>query len=105
MNNLFGNEETKPDEEKAEVPKKRERRRKKTKPEEPKSFEDAIDELEKLVERLEDPETPLEESVKIFERAQFLAKWCMNILEKIEGKLKLLVPTEEGFELEDFEEQ
>jgi len=63
---------------------------------EPESFEDALKELEDLVENLDSGDVPLEESVELFMRAQFLAKWCQEKLDKIEGKLKLLVANDMG---------
>jgi len=71
---------------------------------EPKSFETALVELQKIVEKLDEGEVALEESVALFERAQFLARWCQDKLDRIEGKLKLLVPTGDGgFEVEDID--
>lgn len=95
MNNLFGDDEQK------KIVKKQKRSRKRkgdgtSKMSEPKSFEVALAELEELVAKLDTGDVPLEESVKIFERAQFLAKWCQDKLDKIEGKLKLLVPNSSG---------
>ncbi len=63
---------------------------------EPKSFEIALEELETLVDELDSGDVNLEKSVELFERAQFLAKWCQKKLDKIEGELKLLVANDEG---------
>ena len=63
---------------------------------EPESFESALEELETLVEELDSGDVHLEKSVELFERAQFLAKWCQKKLDKIEGKLKLLIANDEG---------
>ncbi len=72
---------------------------------EPESFEAALEELEQIVAKLDSGELPLEESVTMFERAQFLVQWCQSKLDKIEGKLKLLVPDGEGgFLLEDVDD-
>ncbi len=63
---------------------------------EPKSFEEAIAKLDEIVSVLEEGRISLEESIEKFEYAQFLAMWCQNILDKVEGKLKLLLPDENG---------
>ncbi len=108
MENLFGKEEEKTVDQKdksvnkTKCQKSPKKGNKQTKPE---SFEIAIQELEELVINLENNEISLEKSMEIFERAQFLTQWCGNVLDKLEGKLKLLVPTNEGFELVDMEEQ
>ncbi len=63
---------------------------------EPKSFEIPLEELETLVDELDSEDVNLEKSVELFERAQFLAKWSLEKLDKIKGKLKLLVASDEG---------
>ena len=63
---------------------------------EPESFEQAMEKLEEIVQVLEEGKIPLEESIEKFEYAQFLVRWCQNILDKVEGKLKLLLPGENG---------
>jgi exodeoxyribonuclease VII small subunit len=69
----------------------------------PDNFEDGIKELERLVDKIESREINLEESIKIYERAQFLSKWCVAFLEKSEQKINLLLHKADGsFELEDF---
>ena len=68
---------------------------------EDKSFEQALEELEALVEKLEDGEVPLEESVKSFEQGMKLLKLCRTRLETAETTIKKLVEKEEGFELID----
>ncbi len=94
MDNLFGDDAN----DKVEDKPKRRRRSKKQKGKfpEPESFEKALEELEVLVARLDEGDVPLEESVEIFERAQFLAQWCQTKLDEIEGRLKLLVPNGKG---------
>lgn len=100
MTGLFDNEENM--EERTE---KKHKRKKESKLEEPKSFEEALKELEQIVSTLESDDISLEESVRMFQKAQFLATWCQNFLNKVEGKLKLLIPDERTgeFKLEDLE--
>ena len=89
--NLFGEEEP----EKKQEKKSKESKKGKKFPE-PKSFEEAMAKLEELVSILEEGKIPLEESIEKFEYAQFLARWCQKILDRVEGKLKLLIPGENG---------
>ena len=65
-----------------------------------KTFEEAIDELEKIVEELERGDLPLEETIKKFEQGLKLSELCTNKLNQVEQKLKKLVKTEDGFQLE-----
>jgi len=65
-----------------------------------KTFEQAIDELEKIVEELERGDLPLEETIKRFEQGLKLSELCTRKLNQVEQKLKKLVKTEDGFQLE-----
>jgi exodeoxyribonuclease VII small subunit len=76
----------------------------KVKPAEKLNYEDAFEELEALVERLESGDLPLEESLALFERGQALAARCSELLEQAELKLRQLVPDDSGGYVEtDFE--
>ena len=76
----------------------------KTKPPEKLNYEQAYEELEALVERLESGELALEESLALFERGQALAARCSELLEQAELKLRQLVPDDSGGYVEtDFE--
>ena len=44
------------------------------------SFEDALKQLESIVEQLESQEITLEDSVKLYERGIELSKLCNNVL-------------------------
>ncbi|MAZ61350.1 MAG: exodeoxyribonuclease VII small subunit [Candidatus Marinimicrobia bacterium] len=57
----------------------------------PKNFEDALNELEKLSEMIQNDSTKLEQMVEIFERGTYLSKYCKNKLEDIDEKISLLV--------------
>jgi len=54
------------------------------------SFEQALDQLGKLVEKLESGELPLEESVAAFEQAVALSRRCESLLDKAEQRLQVL---------------
>lgn len=52
-----------------------------------KSFEEAINELEKIVAELENGELTLDESMKKFEEGMKTSKYCTDILDKAEKKI------------------
>ncbi|MGH7197403.1 MAG: exodeoxyribonuclease VII small subunit, partial [Candidatus Omnitrophota bacterium] len=58
---------------------------------EKKKFEEAVEELEKVVERLESGELSLEESLAAFEEGVGLVKFCNQKLNEVEKKIELLV--------------
>ena len=64
------------------------------------SFEDALAELEGLVEKMETGDLSLEESLAAFERGVKLTRRCQSALKAAELKVKVL--TESG-ELEDLD--
>ena len=54
------------------------------------SFEDALAELESLVETLERGELSLEDSLESFERGVTLTKTCQKALKEAEQKVRIL---------------
>ncbi len=66
-------------------------------------FERALDELEKLVERMEQGELSLEESLKLYERGIELSKACQKALDAAEKRIRILSEQEGKSELETFE--
>jgi exodeoxyribonuclease VII small subunit len=71
------------------------------KPVEELSYEEALAELEGIVESLENEQSPLEESMKLFERGQALVTHCGVLLESAQLKVQKLV----GESVVDFEEE
>lgn len=68
-------------------------------------FEDALGELEALIEKLESGDHSLEESLVQFERGMMLSKFCQQSLTDAEKKVKILMAekiTDDGT-LEDFD--
>jgi exodeoxyribonuclease VII small subunit len=63
---------------------------------EKKKFEEALEELEKVVERLESGELSLEESLAAFEEGIGLVKFCNQKLTEVEKKIELLVKDKDG---------
>jgi exodeoxyribonuclease VII small subunit len=72
---------------------------------EKKKFEEAIEDLEKIVERLESGELSLEDSLAAFEDGVRLIKICNRKLTEVEKKIELLVKDKEGkFQLQPLDD-
>jgi len=54
-------------------------------------FEDSLAELEQLVERMEQGNLPLEDSLKLFERGVQLTRACQKALKEAEHKVQILL--------------
>jgi len=59
------------------------------------SFEQALDQLSKLVAKLESGELPLEESVAAFETGVKLSRRCEALLDQADQRLQVLESGEE----------
>jgi exodeoxyribonuclease VII small subunit len=55
------------------------------------SFEEAMKGLEEVVARLESGETPLEESIRLFEEGMKLSEVCRKRLDEADRKIELLL--------------
>lgn len=67
-------------------------------------FEDALQKLENIVDRLESGELELEEAINIFEEGINLSLYCQQELKKAEGRIRQLVKNlNDEFELQEFE--
>ena len=66
-------------------------------------FEASLDKLEKLVEKMEDGDLTLEESLKIFEEGVKLTRECQQALADAEQKVKLLIEESGEITSTDFE--
>ena len=69
------------------------------KPVEDLTYEEAFAELENIVDVLEGEQNPLEEAMLLFERGQALVKYCGELLEGAELKVREL----SSGQLSDFE--
>jgi len=67
------------------------------------SFEDCVKKLEEIVGKLEEPEIPLEQSLKLFEEGISIARYCEKKLTEAEGKVEALMKSDDGFRKEPFE--
>jgi len=73
------------------------------KPEAP-SFEESLDELERLVEQMEGGEMTLEESLGAFERGIALTRSCEQALKAAEQKVEILSSKTRDGETEPFDD-
>lgn len=58
------------------------------------SFEEAIQQLEEIVDKLETGEIALEKAIQLFQRGMDLSKLCHHKLEKVEKQVHLLLEEE-----------
>ncbi len=71
-----------------------------------KKFEKALEELEKIVQRLEDSELPLDEALSLFEEGIKLSRFCSQKLDEAEKKVQILLKDDNGnISQELFDEQ
>jgi len=59
-------------------------------------FEKAFQQLEKIVQRLESEELPLDESLQLFEEGIRLSRFCNSKLEEVEKKIELILADAKG---------
>ena len=59
-------------------------------------FERACPQLEKIVQRLESEELPLDESLQLFEEGIRLSRFCHQRLEEVEKKIELILADAKG---------
>ena len=66
-------------------------------------FETALAELEELVEKMEQGELSLDESLKQFERGVLLTRVCQKSLQEAEQKVQILLEKDGQTSLEPFD--
>lgn len=65
-------------------------------------FEQALTELEAVVERLEQGDLPLEEALRVFERGVELTRYCQNSLKTAQQRVEILMKRNGSPEVEPF---
>jgi exodeoxyribonuclease VII small subunit len=68
-------------------------------------FENALDELEQLVQKMEKGEQTLDESLAVYERGVALYRQCQSALEQAELRVKLLSDPQRPESAQDFPAQ
>ena len=61
-----------------------------------KTFEQAMKQLEQIVEALESGDLPLEKAISKFEEGIQLSKLCSNLLDETEKKITILTQGQKG---------
>jgi len=69
----------------------------------PENFEVSLKKLEEIVEQLEEPDLPLDKSLKLFEDGIKQARFCEGKLSEAEAKVEKLIQENDNFKKEDFE--
>ncbi|MGV6818057.1 MAG: exodeoxyribonuclease VII small subunit [Thiotrichales bacterium] len=59
-------------------------------------FEQALSELEKIVEKMESEDLPLEEAIKYYETGTQLSRQCQTLLDEAEQKIAILSSAEQA---------
>ncbi|RCX16803.1 exodeoxyribonuclease VII small subunit [Anaerobacterium chartisolvens] len=60
------------------------------------AFEEAVNELENIVAKLEKGELPLDGSIEIFQRGIELSRYCGKTLDSMEKKISILLEDGSG---------
>ncbi|XEC97668.1 exodeoxyribonuclease VII small subunit [Paenibacillus tarimensis] len=66
------------------------------------SFEQAMEQLETIVVRLENGDVPLETAIELFQEGMRLSQLCGSKLEQVERKIEMLIETEQGLQKKPF---
>ncbi len=67
------------------------------------SFEQAIEQLEKIVALLESGDVPLEKAIDLYQEGMRLSRLCGQKLEQVEKKIEMLVEGEAGLSRKPFQ--
>ncbi len=67
------------------------------------TFEQALQRLEEIVNKLELGNVPLEETISLFQEGMELINFCNQKLEEVKHKVEIVVRTKEGFTLQPFD--
>ncbi|WP_080845220.1 exodeoxyribonuclease VII small subunit [Cytobacillus gottheilii] len=59
------------------------------------SFEEAMEQLEEIVDQLEEGDVPLEEAIDIYKKGMELSKLCHDKLKNVESQIAEMI-TEDG---------
>ncbi|WP_257348018.1 exodeoxyribonuclease VII small subunit [Pseudalkalibacillus decolorationis] len=62
------------------------------------TFEESMEELEVIVNKLEEGDVPLEESIRLFQEGMKLSKQCNDKLQKVEKQMDELLNEDGGTE-------
>lgn len=69
------------------------------------SFEEAMEQLEAVVEKLEQGDVPLEEAISMFQDGMKLSKLCHDKLQAVEEQMDRILHSDGEIELTTFQEE
>ena len=67
------------------------------------SFEEAMDKLEQIVDKLESGDVPLERAIELFQEGMRLSHLCKKKLEQVERKIEMLIEEDGAFVKKPFQ--
>ncbi|WP_281886679.1 exodeoxyribonuclease VII small subunit [Paenibacillus sp. YYML68] len=67
------------------------------------SFEQALEQLERIVSQLESGDVPLEQAIELFQEGMKLSQLCGQKLEQVERKIEVLLEQEGGLVKKPFQ--
>ncbi|MFV1871775.1 MAG: exodeoxyribonuclease VII small subunit [Oleiphilus sp.] len=67
-------------------------------------FEESLKQLEDIVNKMEQGQLSLEQSLGAFEQGVQLTRQCQTTLKQAEQRVAKLMPKEDGYDLEEFNE-
>jgi exodeoxyribonuclease VII small subunit len=67
------------------------------------NFEQAMEQLEKIVAQLESGDVPLEQAIELYQEGMRLSHLCGQKLEQVEKKIEMLVEGEAGISRKPFQ--
>ncbi|PYZ98573.1 exodeoxyribonuclease VII small subunit [Alteribacter lacisalsi] len=68
------------------------------------TFEEAMEQLEDVVGKLEEGDVPLEEAIQMFQQGMDLSKYCHEKLKKVESQMDQILNEDGEIELLTIEE-
>lgn len=66
------------------------------------NYEQAIEELEKVLSELESQNIGLDEALKLFEKSVELSKICFEKIKQTRGKVEIIKKELDGIKIQDF---
>ena len=68
-------------------------------------FEESLKQLEDIVNKMEQGQLSLEQSLGAFEQGVQLTRQCQSTLKQAEQRVAKLIPKDDSYELSDFNEE
>jgi len=69
------------------------------------SFEEALEQLESIVKKLEEPDVPIEKAIKYYEKGMELSKICDKVLSNAEKQMTQILDDNDQPTLFDMQEE